>query len=115
MESSNIIYHKLEAFIIKYYSNELVRGTLLFIGFGLLYFLFTLFIEYFLWLQPAARTFLFWSFIGVEVFLLCRFIAFPLFKLCKFQKGLSYFEASKIIGNHFPLVSDKLLNFLQLS
>lgn len=115
MESSKIIYQKLEAFITKFYTNELIRGILLFIGFGLLYFLFTLFIEYFLWLQPAARTFLFWTFIMVELFLLFRFIAFPLFKLFKIQKGISYDEASKIIGNHFPSVQDKLLNFLQLS
>lgn len=115
MESSKIIYQKLEAFITKFYTNELIRGILLFIGFGLLYFLFTLFIEYFLWLQPAARTFLFWTFIMVELFLLFRFIVFPLFKLFKIQKGISYDEASKIIGNHFPSVQDKLLNFLQLS
>lgn len=115
MNTATIIYQKLEAFIKKFYTNELLRGTLLFIGFGLLYFLFTLFIEYFLWLKPAARTFLFWTFILVEVYLLIRFIAFPIFKLFKLQKGISYQDASSIIGNHFPEVSDKLLNFLQLS
>ena len=115
MNTSTIIYQKLEAFVKKFYTNELLRGTLLFIGFGLLYFLFTLFIEYFLWLQPAARTFLFWTFILVEFYLLTRFIAFPIFKLFKLKEGISYLEASKIIGSHFPEVGDKLLNFLQLS
>lgn len=115
MNTSTIIYQKLEAFIKKFYTNELLRGTLLFIGFGLLYFLFTLFIEYFLWLQPAARTFLFWTFILVEVYLIIRFIAFPIFKLLKLKEGISYLQASRIIGSHFPEVSDKLLNFLQLS
>jgi len=66
-------------------------------------------------LKPLARTFLFWTFILVEVYLLTRFIAFPIFKLFKLQKGISYQDASSIIGNHFPEVSDKLLNFLQLS
>lgn len=112
---SNFIYQKLEAFIRKFYWNELIRGILLFIGLGLLYFLFTLFLEYFLWLQPMARTVLFWTFIIVEVFLLLRFIVFPVFKLFKLQKGLSYNEASKIIGNHFKDVNDTLTNFLQLS
>lgn len=115
VNSNTIIYQKLEAFIKRFYTNELLRGTLLFIGFGLLYFLFTLFIEYFLWLQPAARTFLFWTFVGVEVYLFFRFIAFPLFKLFKLQKGISYQDASIIIGNHFPQVKDKLLNYIQLS
>ncbi len=62
-----------------------------------------------------GRTFLFWTFIGVEIFLLFRFILFPIFKLFKLQKGIDYKEASTIIGNHFAEVSDKLTNFLQLS
>ncbi|CAI2766014.1 coiled-coil domain-containing protein [Flavobacterium collinsii] len=115
MKTTSAIYQKLEAFIKKYYTNELIKGGLLFIGFGLLYFLFTLFIEYFLWLKPFGRTALFWLFIGVEVFLLFRFILFPVFKLFKLQKGIDYNQASAIIGNHFTEVSDKLTNFLQLS
>jgi len=115
LKTSSAIYQKLEAFIKKYYTNELIKGILLFTGFGLLYFLFTLFIEYFLWLKPLGRTFLFWLFVGVEVFLLVRLILFPLFKLFKLQKGIDYTQASKIIGNHFTEVSDKLTNFLQLS
>jgi hypothetical protein len=38
--ASDIIYLKLEA--SKVYVNELIRGIVFFIGFGLLYFLFTL-------------------------------------------------------------------------
>lgn len=115
LENSHIIYQKLEDFIKKFYTNELIRGVLLFVGLGLIYFIFTLFVEYFLWLKPAARTFLFCTFVIVEVFLLVRFIFFPLFKLFKLQKGIDYKEASTIIGNHFNEVSDKLINFLQLS
>jgi len=115
LETSNLIYVKLEAFIKKFYTNELIRGIIFFVGLGLLYFLFTLFIEYFLWLKPIGRAFLFWIFIAVEVFLLFRFILFPIFKLVKLQKGIDYSQASKIIGNHFTEVGDKLTNFLQLS
>ncbi|HEX9981582.1 MAG TPA: DUF4175 family protein [Flavobacterium sp.] len=115
MDKSNIIYLKLEAFIKKYYANELLRGTIFFIGLGMLYFLFTLFVEYFLWLKPGARTFLFWLFIAVEAFLLMRYILFPLFKLFRLQKGIGYPEASEIIGSHFSEVNDKLTNFLQLT
>ncbi|MBF7092777.1 hypothetical protein IUY40_14670 [Flavobacterium sp. ALJ2] len=115
MKTVPFIYQKLEDFIKKYYTNELIRGLLLFTGFGLLYFLFTIFIEYFLWLKPLGRTLLFCAFVCVEVFLLFRFIMFPLFKLFKIQKGIDYKEASAIIGNHFSEVNDKLTNFLQLS
>jgi hypothetical protein len=115
LNTQNSIYLKLEDFIKKFYTNELIRGIIFFIGFGLLYFLFTLFVEYFLWLKPIGRTFLFWTFVLVELFLLFRFILFPLFKLFRLQKGMDYKEASKIIGNHFSEVNDKLTNFLQLS
>lgn len=114
MEAKSIIFDKLEGFIKKFYTNELIKGVILFIGLGLLYFIFTLLIEYFLWLSTSGRSILFWLFVGVESFLLIRFIAFPLFKLFKLQQGINYEQASEIIGNHFSEVQDKLLNFLQL-
>ncbi len=115
MKPTSFIYQKLEGFIRKYYTNELLRGLIFFTGLGLLYLLFTLFIEYFLWLKPSGRTLLFWAFAIVEVFLLARYIIFPLTKLFKLRKGIGYDEASRIIGAHFPEVDDKLTNFLQLS
>jgi hypothetical protein len=115
LSTKNSIYSKLEDFIKKFYTNELIKGTLLFIGLGLLYFIFTLLVEYFLWLPTTGRSILFWLFIGVEALLLIRFIAFPIFKLVKLQKGIDYEQAAIIIGNHFSEVQDKLLNFLQLA
>ena len=115
MEQSNFIFQKLELFIKKFYTNELIKGSIFFVGLGLLYFLFTLFIEYFLWLKPMGRTLLFVLFVLVEGLLLVRFVAFPIFKLFKLQKGINFEEASAIIGTHFTEVSDKLINFLQLT
>lgn len=115
MDNSKIIYKKLEGFITKYYTNELLKGIIFFVGIGLMYFIFTLFVEYFLWLKPTSRTILFYTFVLFELFLFFRFICFPLFKLSKLQQGINYEEASKIIGNHFGEIEDKLTNFLQLS
>lgn len=115
MSTFNIIQQKLEEFIKKYYTNELIKGAILFFAIGLLYLLITLLVEYFLWLNPLGRRILFWAFIVVELALFVRFIAFPLAKLFKLQKGIDYEEASKIIGNHFPQVNDKLLNVIQLN
>ena len=115
MEVKSVIYSKLEAFIKKFYINELIKGSILFVGLGLLYLLFTLLVEHLLWLPIKGRTVLFWLFILVELFLLIRFMVFPMFKLFKLSKGIDYKEASKIIGNHFEEVKDSLLNFLQLS
>lgn len=75
----------------------------------------TLLIENFLWLSRLGRTILFWLFIAVEFGLFIKFILVPIAKLFKLTKGIDYEKASEIIGNHFPEVSDRLLNLLQLS
>jgi hypothetical protein len=114
MSGYNNIEQKLHQFTRKYYTNELIKGIILFLSLGFLYFFFTLFLEYFLWLKPMARTILFWLFIAVEGFLIIKFIAIPVAMLIGFRKGISLEDSSKIIGNHFPEVRDKLLNVLQL-
>jgi len=108
------ITQKLHQFSLKFYTNELIRGSILFLSFGIIYLFFILFIEYFLWLKPLSRSILFWIFIFVELLLLTKFILFPVFKIVGLQKGISFEESSKIIGRHFPEVGDKLLNILQL-
>jgi hypothetical protein len=115
MNAYEQIQKKLSQFVTKYYTNELIKGAILFFSIGLLYFIITLLVEHFLWLSTGARTALFWIFIVVELSLFAKFIVLPLTKLFKLQKGISFKEASTIIGNHFPEVSDKLLNVLQLS
>jgi len=109
------IQDKLHNFTRKYYTNEIIKGSILFLSFGLLYFILTLFIEYFLWLRPIFRTFLFWIFLLGEFGLLLKFILLPIFKLIGIQKGISQEKASKIIGKHFKEIDDKLLNLLQLN
>ena len=115
MSNFKNIQDKLEQFIRKYYTNELIKGVILFFSIGLLYFLITLLVEYFLWLSPTVRTILFWLFIAVELGLFIKFIVIPLAHLFKLKSGINYNQASKIIGNHFPQVNDKLLNVLQLN
>ena len=114
MDSYNYLLQKLESFIRRYYVNELIKGAILFLSIGLLYFLLTLLIEYFLWLDSLGRQLLFWTFIIVEILLLVKFLVIPLLKLFKLSKGLDHGMASRIIGEHFPEVKDKLLNLLQL-
>ncbi len=114
MKEFNNIQTKLTLFYKKYYRNKLIKGGIFFLLLGLLYLIFTIFIEYFLWLKPTYRTFLFWLFIFVECFLLYKFILSPIIQLFRIRKGINDFESSKIIGDYFPQVQDKLLNLLQL-
>ncbi|OZO45622.1 hypothetical protein CGU37_28485, partial [Pseudomonas fluorescens] len=98
----------------KYYRNELIRGVILFAALSLLYFLFTVVIEHFLWLSTVGRAILFILFVIVQSFLLFKFVGIPLARLFKLFKGIDFRDASTIIGTHFPEVSDKLVNVLQL-
>ncbi|MBQ4801455.1 hypothetical protein J8L88_01230 [Aquimarina sp. MMG015] len=115
MGSFEFIKEKLEQFIRKYYINELIKGIILFFAIGVLYFLITLLIEYAFWLNSTWRTVLFWLFVVVEISLFIKFILIPAAKLLKIANGINYENASKIIGDHFPNVNDKLLNLLQLN
>tara|TARA_B110000003_G_scaffold2694_1_gene2884 strand:- start:22956 stop:26252 length:3297 start_codon:yes stop_codon:yes gene_type:complete len=114
MDSFTNIKNKLSLFYKKYYTNELIKGFLLFFLFGMLYFFFTVYIEYFLWLETPYRTLLFLFFFLVEIYLFIKLIIKPTLYLIRLKKGIHDIESSKIIGNYFPDVQDKLLNILQL-
>ncbi len=114
MENYSKVKNKLSAFISKYYRNKLLKGAILFTAVGLLYFLLILSIEHFFWLDTTGRKILFWLFLILETGLLIYFIIIPLSKLFRLSKVLSEEDASRIIGEHFPEVKDKLLNLLQL-
>ncbi len=114
MDDFNFIKEKLGRFIRKFYKNELLKGSILFFSFWLLYLILILMIEYFFWLSTLNRSILFWIFISVSLGLLFKFIFIPLSRLLKLSKGVDQTQASKIIGEHFPEVNDKLLNVLQL-
>lgn len=115
MGSYQNILAKLEQFTKKYYTKMLLKGGLLFLAFGVLFFLVVLGVEYFLWLNSTGRVILLFLFIAIELLLLFRYILTPLFFLFKLKKGISKKQASVLIGRHFPDVGDKLLNLLDLA
>lgn len=114
MDDLGYIKKQLEVFIRRFYLNELLKGVILFFSIWLLYFIVVLLIEYFFWLTPPYRSILFWTAIAVSAGLFFRFIAIPVAKLLNISKGIDEYEASRIIGKHFPEVNDKLINVLQL-
>src|SRR5690606_28493497 len=113
--SYQVILQKLSVFTKKYYTKQLVKGVLLFLTLGLLFWFAVLSLEFMLWLNQSWRLALFLIFVLVELYLLYRFIITPLLLLFRLRGGLSNRDASLIIGKHFPEVDDKLLNLLQLS
>ena len=114
MQSSINIENKLALFYKKYYKNELIKGCIFFFSLGVLYLIITIYVESLLWLKPINRFVLFWLFIVIELLLFYKFILIPIIKLFKLKEGINNLDSSKIIGNHFPEIKDKLFNLLQL-
>jgi hypothetical protein len=117
MQSSDsylALINKVDAFIRKYYLNNLLRG-IIFLGAGLLtaYLTITL-LEYFGNFNTLLRTILFYSFILLNLLLLLWLVIPSLFAYLNLGKTISHNEAAEIIGQHFGDVKDKLLNTLQL-
>ncbi|MCG2459212.1 hypothetical protein K8352_00460 [Flavobacteriaceae bacterium F89] len=109
------ILEKLNGFTRKYYTKLLIKGSLLFLALGMLFFLIILAVEYFLWLNSGWRLSLLLIFVGVELFLFYRYIVVSVFYLFRVRRGIDNKQASLIIGKHFPEVNDKLLNLLDLA
>ena len=113
-EEFNILLNKLSRFKRKYYLNELLKGVII-----SLMLIFSIFIiigvfEYFLWSDTIIRTVIFYTFLLFSLLVFIKFIFIPISKLFQIGKQISYEEAADIIGNHFPEISDKLLNAIQL-
>ena len=115
MEAYEKILKKLGAFIQKYYTKILLKGILLFLALGLLGFLATLGIEYFLWLGTLGRSILFFCGLVGVLFLFYRFVFIPILFLVKVKRGISDKDAAILIGKHFPNIGDRLFNLLDLA
>jgi hypothetical protein len=105
---------RLDAFIRKYYANQVIRGTLIFLSCVLAYVLTVSVGEYFLYLPVWLRVTIVSLFILLGGLTLITWIIIPLMKMSRLGKVISHEQAATIIGRHFPEVSDKLLNILQL-
>jgi hypothetical protein len=113
-DNYTILIRKLDEFIRKYYKNRLIRGVIYFVATIALFYLLITLTEFFGRFGPVIRTVFFYSFIGLALFLIWSFILVPVMKLLRFGRIISHEEAAGIIGRHFPEISDKLLNTLQL-
>ncbi len=110
----SLLIDQIDAFIRKYYLNQILKGVILFSTFFLLAFLVTTTLA-FIWLFPIwVRAILFFGFIVLQSALFIHYIGFPLSKLWSFGKRISHLQAAEIIGSFFPDISDKLKNTLQL-
>jgi len=109
-----ILISKLDRFIRKFYKNQLIKGAIYSISLLLFFFLVANIVEYFGNFNSLTRTVIVGLYILTNLLVLFRFVMIPVFKLIKIGKRISHEQAAAIVGRHFPEVSDKLLNTLQL-
>ncbi|HNP98333.1 MAG TPA: DUF4175 domain-containing protein [Bacteroidia bacterium] len=113
-DNYQLLIHKLDAFIRKYYKNQLVRGAIYAFTLCLAFYLLVTLLEYVGHFSSLVRTIFFYSFLAGILFILSRFVIIPLAHLYRIGKLISHEQAAEIIGKHFSNVEDKLLNVLQL-
>ncbi len=114
MSNYAILVSKLDAFVRKYYKNQLIRGLLYFVALVFALFLAVVSLEYFGRFGQGVRTALFFLFSATTAVVLINWVVSPLLSLYRLGKTISHEQASVIIGQHFSEVNDKLLNTLQL-
>jgi hypothetical protein len=110
----NSLVEKLDRFIRKYYTNQLIRGGILSAVYILGFFLAINLLEYYFYLSTGLRKVLFFGFLLSSGAFIANFFFIPLLHYYRLGKVISYQQAAQIIGTHFKEVKDKLLNILQL-
>lgn len=108
------LIRKLDEFIRKFYKNLLLKGLLYSVILLVVFYLLLSLLEYVGYNSTTVRTILFYLYLLFALIVVSLFVIRPAVKMFRIGKTLSYYDAAKIIGKHFPEVSDKLLNLLQL-
>ena len=113
-DNYSLLIDKLDQFIRKYYTNQIIRGVLLTTGSVLLIFLAYNLLEHEFYFSKSVRKVLFYSFNAFTLSALAYWVALPIMHYFNLGKTISHEQAARIIGDHFGDVKDKLLNILQL-
>lgn len=108
------LINRLDAFIRKYYANQVLRGSLVLLSCVLAYVLLVSVGEYYLYLPVWAKVTIvsLFALLGGGAFIV--WILIPLSRMARLGRIISHEQAALIVGQHFPEISDKLLNILQL-
>ena len=113
-DNYQILIKKLDAFIRKYYKNQIIKGVIYSVAALIVFYLSVTLLEYFAYLGTVERTIIFYLYLVISALILFKLILIPLFKIFRIGKLISHRQAADIIGMHFTDVQDRLLNTLQL-
>ena len=113
-DNYSLLLAKLDQFIRKYYTNQIIRGVLFTMGSVLLVFLAYNLLEHEFYFSKGVRKVLFYSFNAITLAAVAYWVALPVLNYFHLGSTISHEQAARIIGDHFADVKDKLLNILQL-
>jgi hypothetical protein len=105
---------KIDGFIRKHYLNKVLKGICFLLASSLMAYILVIAAEHLGRFESQTRAILFYSFISLNLFVFIRYIVIPLLSYFKLGQGITREQASRIIGEHFTPVKDKLLNAIQL-
>ena len=89
----------------------MIKGILYSLALLLSLFLIVALLEYFGYFGSVVRAILFWFYLLSAIAIVGYYVVVPLTKMFRLGKVISYDEAARIVGNHFPEIKDKLLIF----
>ena len=108
------IHIKLDAFIEKYYKNQIIRGALIWLLLSLVFYILLISGEFVGHFSIQVRTFLFYTIFIFLVLLFAYLIVKPILSYYKLGSNLDSYQANEILEQHFPELKDQLRNILEL-
>jgi hypothetical protein len=105
---------KLNDYIRKYYFYQLIRGLILFVILGSLYFSVVALLEFFNYFEPGIKLVIVVTTVFLFVIVFFLFVLKPVFRLLGLGKRISYYDVSTRLSSVFPEIKDKLVNILEL-
>ncbi len=114
MRKNSLLDQRLEEFRKKYYTDQIIRGSLILILLVSSILFVALLSEGIFGFSAAVRTSMVALFGLVFAGVLGWMVVRPLVKLAKLAPGINDFQIADMVRNHFPDINDKLLNLLQL-
>lgn len=113
-DNYQLLISRLDAFIRKYYLNQLIRGLLYSAALLPAVYLLMAVAEYFLYLPSGVRTVMFYGYLIGSAAGIGVWVVRPLLQYLRLGRVLTHEQAAQLIGIHFTEVKDRLLNVLQL-
>ncbi len=106
---------KLNSYIKKFYTYQLIRGLIIYLTVALIYFIFISTLEYLNFFDPKIKFSIVVFTLVLTIIIFVCFLIIPLIKLFGIGKRLTYHDVSSQISKTYPEIKDRLINIVELA